>query len=120
MKKKIFNIHDTYDRKNCRSSQAGCTGQNDHRTDVKAVQKNRSRAGFTLLETLLVVAILAVLFGVTLMSVTTFQKELRQKELDSKAEAIYMAAQNRIVELSAGGRADLYDLRSKAILRSWG
>ena len=109
MKKKIFNIHDTYDRKNCRSSQAGCAGQNDHRTDVKAVQKNRSRAGFTLLETLLVVAILAVLFGVTLMSVTTFQKELRQKELDSKAEAIYMAAQNRIVELSAGGRADLYD-----------
>ena len=109
MKKKIFNIHDTYDRKNCRSSQAGCAGQNNHRTDVKAMQKNRSRAGFTLLETLLVVAILAVLFGVTLMSVTTFQKELRQKELDSKAEAIYMAAQNRIVELSASGRADLYD-----------
>ena len=64
--------------------------------------------GFTLLETLLAVAIVAVLLGLSIMGVIAVQKELRQRELDSKAEIIYMAAQNRLTELTASGRAELY------------
>ncbi len=71
--------------------------------------QNRSRRGFTLPEVLLTVAILVVIFAVTVVGVSKFQQSLRQKELDSKAEIIYMAAQNRITELMASGRSDLYD-----------
>ena len=69
--------------------------------------KNRSGRGFTLPEVLLTVAILVVIFAVSIIAVSKFQASLRQKELDSKAEVIYMAAQNRISELVASGRADL-------------
>ena len=72
-------------------------------------RENRRTAGFTMTEILLVVAILAVLFGVTAVGLVQMQKELRQKELDSKAETIYMVAQNRLTELAASGRSDLYD-----------
>ena len=51
-------------------------------------RENRRTAGFTMTEILLVVAILAVLFGVTAVGLVQMQKELRQKELDSKAEKI--------------------------------
>jgi len=73
--------------------------------DNRIYKDNR---GFTLLETLLVVAIIAVLLGLSIIGVIAIQKELRQRELDSKAEMIYMAAQNRMTELTAGGRAELY------------
>lgn len=69
--------------------------------------KNRSGKGFTLPEVLLTVAILVVIFAVSIIAVSKFQGSLRQKELDSKAEVIYMTAQNRICELVADGRADL-------------
>ena len=72
-----------------------------------------NKGGFTLLETLLVVAIVAVLLGLSIIGVIAIQKELRQRELDSKAEIIYMAAQNRLTELTASGRADLYTPNEK-------
>ena len=68
--------------------------------DNRIYKDNR---GFTLLETLLVVAIIAVLLGLSIIGVIAIQKELRQRELDSKAEVIYMAAQNRLMELKASG-----------------
>ena len=68
----------------------------------------KDNRGFTLLETLLVVAIIAVLLGLSIIGVIAIQKELRQRELDSKAEMIYMAAQNRMTELTASGRAEFY------------
>lgn len=73
--------------------------------DNRIYKDNR---GFTLLETLLVVAIIAVLLGLSIIGVIAIQKELRQRELDSKAEVIYMAAQNRLMELKASGRAEFY------------
>ena len=73
--------------------------------DNRIYKDNR---GFTLLETLLVVAIIAVLLGLSIIGVVAIQKELRQRELDSKAEVIYMAAQNRLMELKASGRAEFY------------
>ena len=66
--------------------------------------KNRKKAGFTLLETLLAVAIIAIVSAVAFIGVTSIQRDLRQTELDGKAQIIYMAAQNRFSELRAAGR----------------
>ena len=74
----------------------------------KSGSQDRNRRGFTLPEVLLTVAILVVIFAVAVIGVSKFQQSLRQKELDSKAEIIYMAAQNRLTELAASGRSDLY------------
>lgn len=59
-------------------------------------------------ELLIVVAIVIVLFAVAVLSLVTIQKNLRQKELDSKAEILYVAVQNRMSELRAGGYESLY------------
>ena len=64
--------------------------------------------GFTLSEVLLTVAILVVLFALAAVPVSKMRRELRQTELDSKAEIIYMAAQSRITQLRTGGFGDLY------------
>lgn len=69
--------------------------------------KNRKKAGFTLLETLLAVAIIAIVSAVAFIGVTSIQRDLRQTELDGKAQIIYMAAQNRFSELRAAGRNEL-------------
>lgn len=71
--------------------------------------KNRDKKGFTVAELLFVVAILVILFGLVALSLVKMQKELRQKELDSKAEIIYSAAQNRITELKAQGLKAKYE-----------
>ena len=49
-------------------------------------------------ELLIVVAIVIVLFAVAVLSLVTIRKNLRQKELDSKAEILYVAVQNRMSE----------------------
>lgn len=77
--------------------------------DMKNLKNRRKRkAGFTMSELLIVVAIVIVLFAVAVLSLVTIQKNLRQKELDSKAEILYVAVQNRMSELRAGGYESLY------------
>ena len=77
--------------------------------DMKDLKNRRKgKAGFTMSELLIVVAIVIVLFAVAVLSLVTIQKNLRQKELDSKAEILYVAAQNRMSELRAGGYESLY------------
>lgn len=77
--------------------------------DMKNLKNRRKgKAGFTMSELLIVVAIVIVLFDVAVLSLVTIQKNLRQKELDSKAEILYVAAQNRMSELRAGGYESLY------------
>lgn len=77
--------------------------------DMKSLKNRRKgKAGFTMSELLIVVAIVIVLFAVAVLSLVTIQKNLRQKELDSKAEILYVAAQNRMSELRAGGYESLY------------
>ena len=72
--------------------------------DMKNLKNRRKgKAGFTMSELLIVVAIVIVLFAVAVLSLVTIQKNLRQKELDSKAEILYVAVQNRMSELRAGG-----------------
>lgn len=77
--------------------------------DMKNLKNRRKgKAGFTMSEILIVVAIVIVLFAVAVLSLVTIQKNLRQKELDSKAEILYVAVQNRMSELRAGGYESLY------------
>lgn len=77
--------------------------------DMKNLKNRRKgKAGFTMSELLIVVAIVIVLFAVAVLSLVTIRKNLRQKELDSKAEILYVAAQNRMSELRAGGYESLY------------
>lgn len=77
--------------------------------DMKNLKNRREgKAGFTMSELLIVVAIVIVLFAVAVLSLVTIRKNLRQKELDSKAEILYVAVQNRMSELRAGGYESLY------------
>ncbi len=64
--------------------------------------------GFTLLELLLVVAIIVTLLALALIPLTKYQKEFRQTELDSKAELVFTAVQNRMTQLQAAGMETLY------------
>lgn len=84
--------------------------------DMKNLKNRRKgKAGFTMSELLIVVAIVIVLFAVAVLSLVTIRKNLRQKELDSKAEILYVAVQNRMSELRAGGYESLYSTMKKRI-----
>ncbi len=75
---------------------------------MKHPDMNRRSRGFTLVEMLAVVGIVLALLVITLLSLTTIRKHLRQRELDSKAETIYVAAQNRMADLRAYGFDSVY------------
>lgn len=64
--------------------------------------------GFTLTEVMLTVAILVTLFALFMIPIAKYQKEFRQKELDSKAELVFTAVQNRMTQLQAAGMESLY------------
>ena len=69
----------------------------------------QNNSGFTLSEVLIAVAILIVLMGLAMIPITRHQRDLRQMELDAKAEIVYHAAQNKLSELMANGRiSDCY------------
>lgn len=55
------------------------------------------------------VAILLILLVLIVPAVFMLQKNLRQKELDSKAETIYMAVQERLTDLYSSGAIDTYN-----------
>ena len=76
---------------------------------MKRANRNDKR-GFTLAEVLLAVGILVVLFALAMIPITRMQKELRQTELDGKAEIVFAAAQNRMTQLQAAGMKSLYQL----------
>lgn len=69
---------------------------------------NRQRRGFSLGEMLIVIAILAILMALLIPDLVRTQRELRQKELDAKAEILYVAAQNELTKLRAGGNSNAY------------
>lgn len=68
------------------------------------IKRKQNHSGFTLSEVLIVVGILVVLMGLAMIPLSRHQRELRQTELDAKAETLYQAAQNRLAQLSANGR----------------
>lgn len=76
------------------------------RHETAHLKTDKKRSGFTMVELLLVIAILGVLFSLAVGGLLETRKKLRQQELDAKAEIIYAAAQNRVAELRAAGYGD--------------
>ena len=63
--------------------------------------------GFTLTEMLVTVTIVIVLFALAMIPISKMRREVRQTELDSRAELIFMAAQNQLTQLQAAGHERL-------------
>ena len=83
-------------------------------TMVMMIMKNRlhkNRRGFTLMETLLVIAMLVILLAVSVVGVLTYRKHARLAEVDSAAREIYMAAQNRAILLQGSQRLETLVVR---------
>ena len=76
------------------------------RHEQNHLHREWKHSGFTMVELLLVIAILGVLFALAVGGILETRKKLRQQELDAKAEIIYAAAQNRVAELRAAGYGD--------------
>ncbi len=70
--------------------------------------RRRNDHGFTLTEMLVTVAIVIVLFALAMIPISKMRREVRQTELDSRAEIVFMAAQNQLTQLQAAGRASAY------------
>ena len=72
---------------------------------------HKNRHGFTLMETLLVIALLAVLLAVSVVGVLAYRRQMQIAELDAAAREIYMAAQNRAVLLHNSQRLEALAVR---------
>lgn len=69
----------------------------------KKFQKLKLNNGFTLMETLIVVAIISVLLGISLLGVSSWVKSMKMTELDNYAKNIYLEAQNQLAALEVEG-----------------
>ncbi len=70
---------------------------------------NRSdKYGFTLMEVLTTVGILVILSALFSIPLAKYAKELRQKELDDKAELIFTTVQNQMTKLRSLGKESTY------------
>lgn len=72
------------------------------------INRIKAKKAFTLAEVMIVVAIIGILGALTVPSLVKMKQKMAQKELDSKAEIIYMAAQNQLLKLRASGNSDVY------------
>ena len=67
------------------------------------MNKRRNKRGFTMAELLIVVAIIAVLTGVSFVAVAQHQRSLERLERDSVAREIFVAAQNHLTMAESQG-----------------
>ncbi len=72
---------------------------------VRAVGRyiKRARKGFTMMELLGVVAILAIVSAIAIPAAGSIQTNLEMTRLDQTAKQIYVAAQNRVTSLQSNG-----------------
>lgn len=76
-----------------------------------SLNQKRNRKGYSLGEALIVVAIVVVLLAIAIPSVIAIRKNMRQTELDTKAEIIYEAVQNQLMKMRASGTAGIYQYK---------
>lgn len=74
--------------------------------------------GFTLTEALATAAIVVILCALAMLPLGKMRRDVRQTELDSRAELIFTAAQNRLTQLRAAGRTELYNTNGASPLNS--
>ena len=72
-------------------------------------KKLQHRHGFTLLETLLVVGILSILITISVTSTVLVRKNMRFREHNDNAHAIYMAAQSNLTQMRSMGELPLLE-----------
>ena len=72
----------------------------------KKLDSKRRNAGFTFVELVVVLALLAILLGITVFGGLAWQDWMRFNHEDSMAEEIFYAAQNQLIELDANGAAE--------------
>lgn len=69
-------------------------------------RKRRASRGFSLMEMLVVIAIIAILVGIAFFAASGLIASMRQNKLDTIAQDIYVAAQDRLTEMYTDNRAD--------------
>ena len=69
-------------------------------------RKRRASRGFSLMEMLVVIAIIAILVGIAFLAASGLIASMRQNKLDTIAQDIYVAAQDRLTEMYTDNRAD--------------
>ncbi len=76
-----------------------------------SIRKNRR--GFSLVEALLVVAILTILMGLAIPNAIGYSRQLKITSLDDSAHSIFMTAQNKLMSLKNAGEdlSALFDLK---------
>lgn len=70
----------------------------------KAWNKFKNRSGYTLMEVMAVVAILAIICTIAIPSMFNIQKNLKVQEKDDYAKTIYMAAQSNLLDLRSSNQ----------------
>ncbi len=72
---------------------------------MKACRRRHKRAtsGFTMMETLVALAVLVILMGITFVPIASLASSLKMTQIDNYAKSIYQAAQNRLVSMKASG-----------------
>ena len=70
---------------------------------MKLLRKMKGKKGFTFVEMLIVITILAIITAVAAPGVASYTKRFKLMELDDSARAIYMAVQNKMVAMRSAG-----------------
>ena len=65
--------------------------------------KDKFRKGFTLAETIAVVAIIAILVAIGVVAAVKYRRGLHQLEMDGTAKEIFVAAQNHLTMAESQG-----------------
>ena len=83
------------------------------KTENKPERKDRAARGYTLMEMLVVIAIIVVLIGIVAIAASSIISSMKQNKLDTIAQDIYVAAQDRLTEMYTDNRADEVDIEKR-------
>ncbi len=75
--------------------------------------QNRAKKGFTLVEMLIVIAVLVIIMAVAVPNAAGYVKRIKLMELDDSARSIFMAVQNKMTVMKQAG-VNLKDLEGRS------
>ena len=74
----------------------------------RALKKIKQNSAFTMLEMLIVVAVMVVLLGISAMGISHLTSELKRAELDQYAKTIFLEAQNQLAAMEVEGQVSSF------------